>query len=440
MTLVPRNESSQEEEDEDEGWQVETPDALVEDARFRFARPGDHLLCPYQCDLCHFRNMMKRDPVGDIPDMELLACVRRAQIDAFWSRVPSTVFGNLIEGRKMLEAAQRLRIENPFERYPRGPFPVMDVFGMAFACTTLVRSLDPGRNSDTVQYDTLRGQRTFVNNYVHTTPSGQGGLTTLVGDRQRLVLTESVTNHYFYSRFMEGQHERLGDVRIPDRALSIDELLALMVELEQAWDLAKENTELRFEIATIGCIVANGFCGGLRGEELPHVLLKATRDATEDAAAHRRFAYVMLILRGKFKGLTGIRLHHVPLAATSNSGIANRRWLYRLLLCYEEAGVKAGPLFRESLEAQESAPVAMLDVLFHQYLKRVQATRPDMLPESVDVEKEFSLRRSLRRGSTTQARNKQVPRETIELNNRWNTIRTFETLSRHCWSTQRNYE
>ena len=57
----------------------------------------------------------------------------------------------------MLEAAQTLRIENPFERYPRGAFPVMDTFGMAFACTTLVRSLDPGRNSDTVQYDTLRG-------------------------------------------------------------------------------------------------------------------------------------------------------------------------------------------------------------------------------------------------------------------------------------------
>ena len=33
--------------------------------RYRSARNGDHLMkVPFECDLCHFRNMNKRDPVS----------------------------------------------------------------------------------------------------------------------------------------------------------------------------------------------------------------------------------------------------------------------------------------------------------------------------------------------------------------------------------------
>jgi hypothetical protein len=33
-----------------------------DESRFLVARPGDNLLTPFQCDVCHFRNIMKRDP------------------------------------------------------------------------------------------------------------------------------------------------------------------------------------------------------------------------------------------------------------------------------------------------------------------------------------------------------------------------------------------
>jgi len=45
--------------------------------RFLKGRDGDHLVTPFQCDLCHFQNIMDRDP-------EKL--IRRANLDALWAR------------------------------------------------------------------------------------------------------------------------------------------------------------------------------------------------------------------------------------------------------------------------------------------------------------------------------------------------------------------
>jgi hypothetical protein len=33
-----------------------------EDERFKAARAGDYLMIPFQCELCHFRNILGRDP------------------------------------------------------------------------------------------------------------------------------------------------------------------------------------------------------------------------------------------------------------------------------------------------------------------------------------------------------------------------------------------
>ena len=33
-----------------------------ESSRFFKARPGDMLMVPFQCDICHFRNMLGRKP------------------------------------------------------------------------------------------------------------------------------------------------------------------------------------------------------------------------------------------------------------------------------------------------------------------------------------------------------------------------------------------
>jgi hypothetical protein len=63
---------------------------VSEEDKFRFgeARPGDHLFYPFKCELCHFRNIQGRSPImgtGLLCDMELMKCLRRVNLDAFWS-------------------------------------------------------------------------------------------------------------------------------------------------------------------------------------------------------------------------------------------------------------------------------------------------------------------------------------------------------------------
>jgi hypothetical protein len=61
---------------------------------FAVARPGYHLFFSFQCELCHFWNLHGRPPrlgSGLLGDVELLKCLRRVNLDAFWSREPSTV-------------------------------------------------------------------------------------------------------------------------------------------------------------------------------------------------------------------------------------------------------------------------------------------------------------------------------------------------------------
>ena len=136
--------------------------------RFRTARDGDHLMCPFQCDRCHFRNLEGRDPAEQNGrDQAYLVCIRRANLDAFWAREASTVTSNLREGRKMMEKLDVLRV-NVGRNLPRmGPWPVEDSFGMMIAVATLMRTLDPGRTEATVQYDTARRFRSFSYNLWH---------------------------------------------------------------------------------------------------------------------------------------------------------------------------------------------------------------------------------------------------------------------------------
>ena len=54
-----------------------------DERRFRVARDGDFLPTPFQCDICHFRNIQGRDPSClDVKDVRLLQDIRHANINA----------------------------------------------------------------------------------------------------------------------------------------------------------------------------------------------------------------------------------------------------------------------------------------------------------------------------------------------------------------------
>jgi hypothetical protein len=404
-----------------EGWELTESERAELEREYVAARPGDHFMAPFQCQLCHFRNIFKRNPSEDSEiDKWALTTLMRANLDVFWSSRPGTVLGNLREARTSLRCGIQLGLEEPMIDFCRGPFPVKDIFGAALALTILQRSFDPGRNSATVQWATCRKLRSFYSNYIHTTPFGTG-LATMTDGKKSTHMTASPTNSLWFKKFAAGLRNRLGQVVIQDQALSIDELLAFQGILEHAWGQAwhaKDKT-LMFEIATIGAAVTGGYGAALRGEELGHLRLNNTLTMTQKGLCHPRKPHVLLSLQGRFKNVIGRKKHQIPLVPLTKSGIGIKVWLLRLLFCYQEAGVTSGPLLRNSIRAPLPAKVKELDVTFHKYLSMVQDSFPHLIPSTVDVSETYSLTRSLRRGSTAQARNQGVPRDIIMLNNRW---------------------
>ncbi|KAL7565120.1 hypothetical protein ACA910_005126 [Epithemia clementina (nom. ined.)] len=236
-------------------------------------------------------------------------------------------------------------------------------------------------------------------------------------------ITNSPTNSLWFKRFMDGCHECMGDVKIQDTALSIDVLLGLQEMCQQGWThhQANLNETERFELVLTGCLITCKFSSGLRGQELGHIRLRDSILLTTQGLRHPRKPHVVSALEGRFKGQVARQKHKIPLVLQSKSRIANKTWLIRLFLQYKRVGVTMGPLFREKPTSLNPASARDLDYVFHHSLLRLQEEKPDLIPPSVDVINQYSTRRSLRRGSTTQARNKKVPREVIELNNRWRT-------------------
>ena len=62
-SLFPgRTDGREGQDDDDDDPELEV--GKEEKERYRTARDGDHLLAPFECDLCSFRNVQKRDPVA----------------------------------------------------------------------------------------------------------------------------------------------------------------------------------------------------------------------------------------------------------------------------------------------------------------------------------------------------------------------------------------
>jgi hypothetical protein len=88
--------------------------------RLAVVQPGNHFFCPFQCELCHFRNRQGRSPQvgsGLLGDVELLKCLRWVNLDAFWSREPSTVSQNLGNINRALQITHELDIESTIAKF-----------------------------------------------------------------------------------------------------------------------------------------------------------------------------------------------------------------------------------------------------------------------------------------------------------------------------------
>jgi len=111
-----------------------------------------------------------------------------------------------------------------------------------------------------------------------------------------------------------------------------------------------------------------------------------------------------------------------PLALKSKSGLDIKGCFFHTIWVLEMTGVVNGPMFRVAGSKNKSykrASMGDMEPKFHRILKRVQGRCKDLIPEEVDVESEYSIYRSLRRGATAEAQNVDIPASVIEANNRW---------------------
>jgi hypothetical protein len=221
-------------------------------------------MTPFQCKLCHFRNIMGRDPVMSYEkDVAILKFSRQANLDAFWCRAKTTVGANLRAGLRMEKTADEYGM--PSIAPPMGPVRLDDSVGMKAAISVLDRSLDPGVYSECVQWGTFRKTRSEITNISQAEVSG---LQDLVGayERKHVWISTVVTHLFWFSWFITGVHLQVGEIRKPDELLTIDVLHEIHQILSREWSQAV-TPSARKRVAEMGAWFVAGFCTGIRGEE-----------------------------------------------------------------------------------------------------------------------------------------------------------------------------
>jgi hypothetical protein len=166
------------------------------------ARDGDHLLVPFECDLCIFRKLHMNDlsPTSE-QDRLLLACYRHVTLDAFWSTASSTVAGNRDKIRQGLVLSKLVGLDGPYVHY--GSMPSTDTFGYEVAIQTVLALRRPGKYArDHTQWDSIRKYHTAYANHVRASPQVKFNSLILGDDKGKAHrFVEDGCSSYWYSRF-----------------------------------------------------------------------------------------------------------------------------------------------------------------------------------------------------------------------------------------------
>jgi hypothetical protein len=297
---------------------------------------------------------------------------------------------------------------------PLGPWPLEDSVGMKAAIAVLDRSLDKGVYEDTVQWDTFRKQMSTVTNI---SQAAVGGLENSVGayERKRMWISNVVSHQFWFSRFMSGIHKRVGQVRKPDKEMSIDVLHAADGILEAQWNGARTLSQKK-RIAEMGTWYNGGFCTGLRGEEMLIIELPGTANSLKhlDDRVDPHFKFILL---GRTKGnqLSGAKFGVPCVPVTAGTNLRPGRWVKRLVDTIHASGRRSGRLFSRRLATPK---MHEFEDDFFTVLEKVQATT-NWIDDDVDIRDVYGISRSERRGVTAHARNMDVPGDLVNAVNRW---------------------
>jgi hypothetical protein len=302
-----------------------------------------------------------------------------------------------------------------------GPFPLNDDFGMKAALVVLDRSLDAGRYSDYIQWETFLEARSAITNI---SQAGASGLGDLVGayERNRCWISKVPTHTFWFSRFMVGVHKRVGEIRRQDEALSIDVLLGINRALEARW-AQTDNKEIRRRVAEMGTWFNGVFWTGLRGEEMVRIEFAGTAKSTDKWLKRDVDPFFMLVVTGRSKGnqLSGAKFSVPCVKHTEGANLSPGIWIERLVKEMRASGIRSGRLFQR--RRLDPPCMSEWENDFMAILELVQSTT-EFSDDGIDVRDKYGLGRSIRRGATAHARNMEVDEDLIKAVQRWNKDRT----------------
>lgn len=391
-----------------------------DDNRLHVGRNGDHVSTPFQCDLCVFRLLRKSEPDHtSAQDSLLLACIRRVNLDAFWSREKSTVEGNFNAMKRAIRLSESMGLDGG---YPApGPFPLFDNCGYEVAIQMVLASKRPGRNAGSyTQFDTIRTYRSSFFNAWQVSQATRGTLLASTDERGMFSRMGSCpTQSLWFSRFLQGCRGRMGQLVLQDKAISVDLLLAVLQIVDGRVRDSDDLTEKTWWV-TVGAFLTMGFCCSLRGPEGfmldLHGLRKFLGQGRDDASD----PFVVIPLLGRFKGEEHFRQHLLVSASETASGLRPRKWLEALIGLHHQQGRVRGPAIcdKDGFVVKQS----VMNAAFLSCLETVREDSPDLFPPGQSVP-DYDVDRSLRRGSDSRAKALGISQQDIDAMNRW---RIFE--------------
>jgi hypothetical protein len=245
-------------------------------------------------------------------------------------------------------------------------------------------------------------------------------VTVMAFEMNKLYKTSCPTYGYWFERFILGCHKWMGDIVVSDYAFSKDLYMELMNQLEEDWEDAYKDAE-KDKVATFANLLNFDYLCGLQGEEIMNTDVLGFLKYLDVGAADMTNPHVIVPLIGRLKGETGETYHMMILARVTSSGVMAGRWADRLGQSLIRCRRRNGFMFVDVKNNQ--AKIGQYDDEFTKRLTRVKMLNPHLFERGLNIVEAYSLRRSLRRGSTSEAINRGLPKDLIEMNNRW---RKFE--------------
>jgi len=312
-------------------------------------RNGDHIITPFECDICIFHKLQKREPVIQSQrDRLLLSVIRRMNLDALWSRAKRTVRENTRRAKQTLEICGAMGLSGPYEH--SGPYPLKDHCGYEIAAAMVMHARRPGRYKNaTVQYDTVRKLRSTYSSQLRCSPQSNLNHFALTDKKGNYVrITNDKVASLWFSRFSVGLKARMGYTWKPNKAMSTGLMLRFIELIENKIEDNEEIIDTHSWIVLSTYVIIT-YVLSLRGSEgmmldLGGLIKHWTNES---------LGYMRIVLYGKLKGENDYRHHFLPCVNVTKSGINVRYTVERLIETKKNLGLIDGSAISDKKRAAD---------------------------------------------------------------------------------------